>query len=392
MRTVSIKTGTRGHQARILHDLLRCGWEVEQVPQNARIPPNGMKLVLRTDELQIRIRIFAYKVTTSGRSKPHERRVEITTTVQNGLSTEPGYADVVLGVDLASKKYVGIDKRRLLIGGKTHNASSFFDLEGLSVAPGEMLVNPRAVTADVFESGVEYHAFFDAKRISEYLFNHREIHAGTYGLSGFFRGNRPIVACQLPTKIDSASAKGEAFVLYARHHPESLEEFDINLLDAVEKKEITRPKGKQITPEQLKRLQLACEESGVFGEQAVLMHERRRLKKLGHKEAAARVERVSLRSVSEGYDILSFEDDGKTPRYLEVKSTVGKSMVVDLSLGEWKAAKAYGKNYYIVRVLNVRNSPALHYFSDPFELEASGAITKSESGWRLDLRSASSLK
>lgn len=392
MGTVLIKTSTRGHQTRILHDLLRSGWKIEQIPQNCQIPTNGMKLVLRTDELQIHLRIFAYKVTTSGRSKPHERRVEITTTVKNGLSPEPNYADVVLGVDVDSGKYVGIDRRRLLIGGETHNASSFFDLEGLSVEPGKMLVNPRSVAADVFESGVEYHAFFDLRRISEYLFSHREIHAGAYGASGFFRGKRPIVECQFPVNIDSSKAKGDAFVLYARHKPMSLEKLDINLLCAIERKEFAGGGGRKITPEQLRRLQLACEESGVLGEQAVLIQERRRLKKLGHKDAATNVERVSLRSVSEGYDILSFEDDGKTPRYLEVKSTVGKSMVVDISLGEWKAAKAHREHYYIVRVLNVRDSPALTYFSDPVGLEASGAITKSESGWRLDLQSASSVE
>lgn len=333
----------------------------------------------------MKLRVFAYKVTTSGRSRPHERRVEITTTFRSGLSKSRGYGDVVFGVETSQGKYVGVDNRRLLLGGETHNASSFFDLEGLSVSPGDILVNPRNVAAGLFQGGVEQHAFFDASRISEYLFNHREIHAGSYAYEGLFSGAMSIKKKELPKLVERSIVSGQAFVLRAPKATLRHTRISSSLLKAIESNDFSRIKGRKITPEQLKKMQLAMEEIGIFGEQAVLTHERRRLTKLGHTEAARRVTRVSLKSVGEGYDIISFEDDGVTPRYLEVKATVGDGFVVDVSLGEWKAAKKWRDQYYLVRVLNARTSADLHFFRNPFCLCHDGLISRTPAGWRLDL-------
>ena len=142
---------------------------------------------------------------------------------------------------------------------------------------------------------------------------------------------------------------------------------------------------RRITPGDLKAIQAVCEEIGALGEQVVLNHERKRLRALGQSSAALRVERVSLRSVSEGYDISSFEDDGCTRRYIEVKATVGDGLIVDFSAGEWKAAKSFGIRYYVVRVRRVRTNPELLFFNDPCRLESQGLIERTPSGWRLDL-------
>jgi len=117
----------------------------------------------------------------------------------------------------------------------------------------------------------------------------------------------------------------------------------------------------------------------------VLIFERKRLKRLGFATQAAKVARVSLQSVGEGYDIISFEDDGVTPRYLEVKSTVGRGAVVDISRGEWRAAKRLRNRYYLVRVTDTKTLPTLHFVRDPFTLEEAGLVTKTEAGWKLDL-------
>src|SRR5207245_1933353 len=133
-------------------------------------------------------------------------RVEITTTYQSGLRPLKRFSDVVLGVDVTSRNYVGIDSRRLEIGGKKHNASSFFDLEGLSVKSGEKLINPRSTATPLFSSGIELHAFFDRSRLSEYLFNQRAIHSGLYAFGGPFSGRIPITQVALPPMINGDKA------------------------------------------------------------------------------------------------------------------------------------------------------------------------------------------
>src|SRR5438128_1384472 len=145
MANTPLQQETRGHISRLILDLLKCGWTLEAVPSHGRVPRNGLQLELKAGNLDVRLRVYVYKVTSSGRSRSHESRVEITTTYPGGLRKLKGFRDVVLGFDEESNTYVGIDMRRLRMGGRTHNASSFFDREGLSVSRGAMLVNPRRV-------------------------------------------------------------------------------------------------------------------------------------------------------------------------------------------------------------------------------------------------------
>ena len=202
MKKLHITTDNRGHLTAVIEDLIRNGWVVESIPEDGRIPRNGLKLILKLDDEELRVRVFTYKVTTSGRNRPHERRVEITTTYLSGLKKAPRYSDVVIGIDAATGKYVGIDGSRLKMGGKTHNASSFFDLEGLSGKTGELLINPRSVAGPLFPGGIEHHAFFDGSRLAEYLFNHRDIHCGLYTFGGSFTRH-----VALGSRVSSAMAR-----------------------------------------------------------------------------------------------------------------------------------------------------------------------------------------
>jgi len=377
---------TRGYLTRVLHDLVACGWTLSSAPENKRIPRNGAKIILKADEIELRLRIFVYKVTSSGRNLHHERRVEITTTYQSGLKPLKRFADIVIGLDETSGKYVGVDSRRLGLGGSTHNASSFFDLEGLSVKSGELLVNPRRASSDIFPNSIEFHAFFDGTRLSEYLVNHREIHSGSYTYSGAFNGKIKPKHIALPLIISDDKLAEDVFVLHAKT-PKPKRPIKTKQIEAVESNDFSAlPRSqRKITPEQLKQLLIICDEVGALGEQKVLVEERKRLIRLGHAPKANDVERVSLRSVGEGYDILSFEDDGRTLRYLEVKSTVGRSSFVDISRGEWAAARKYGEHYYLVRVTDVRKDGKLYYIKNPFLLESQGRVQKTETGWKLDL-------
>lgn len=373
---------SRGHMRNILEDILSVGWRIEELPADGALPRNGLKLILRTAVSEFRYRIFCYKVTTSGRGKPHERRVEITSTYLGNVAPEPGYADVILGIDYLSKRYVGIDAKRMMIGGSTHNASSFFDREGLDASENQVIVNPRRVVSNAFPNGVEYHAFFSGRRLIDYLFNAVEIHTGQTFRGVGVRGRyRKIILAQT---FDSRLFRGDAVVVTPKF-TNAVAAPPYELVEALEQNNWTLLKKKRITPEGLKQIQLACEEIGSLGEQLVLNHERERLKRKGHSHAASQVRRVSLLSVGEGYDIASFEDDGVTPRYIEVKATSGNGMCVDFSLGEWSAAKRLRSQYYIVRLTNVRGQPTLRYFRNPCALFAAGELGRTASGWQLDL-------
>ena len=196
------------------------------------------------------------------------------------------------------------------------------------------------------------------------------------------------VAC-LPLWQEAYSAYGDAFVMSSRikrlRHSGRVSE---RLIAAVEERDFSNIGRKKITPEELKKLLSHCDEIGVIGEQAVLVHERKRLSRLGFSDKANQVERVSLRSVGEGFDILSFEDDGVTKRYLEVKATSSNSALVDMSRGEWKAALRFGDRYYLVRVTRAKDAPQLFFVQNPYKLERQGLVTRTPTGWKVDLRRA----
>ena len=383
MHKTTLVPNQSGHISKVIHDLICWGWNVDSIPDLGKIPRNGLRLILRAKGQELKLRVFAYKATTSGRNRPHERRIEITTTYQGGLSRQRGFRDVVLGVDVDSGKYIGVDSRRLIMGGSTHNASSFFDLEGLSVKTAELLINPRPVASSLFPEGIEQHSFFDPSRLSEYLFNQQEIHSGRYAFQGAFSGTLRRRNISWPNTKDYL-AMGEAVVLFSSNESRrAMRRISPELVASVEQNDLT---GRKITPAQLKEIMSVCDEIGALGEQFVLAAERKRLRSRGLKEQANRVERVSLWSVGEGYDILSFEDDGVTKRYLEVKTTTVKGTLVDVSRTEWKAAQRFKEHYYLVRVINIRDSPTMFFIRNPSDLERRRLVVRTASGWRIDLR------
>jgi hypothetical protein len=386
MSEITLSADRRSYIPQVIRGLLCCGWTLESVPANGKIPRNGAKILLKANGFELRLRLFTYKVTGSGRGKTAERRIEITTTYGSGLTRSKAYLDIVLGVDPVSSVYVGVDPHRLALGGETHNASSFFDKEGLGVKPGQLLINPRRVVAKGFSDRIERHAFFDQSRISEYLFNHGEIHSGDYGQGGLFHEKLKMSKANLPRKISDHMATGDHFVLTSNARM-SKRPLTNSMIEAVEANDFTKIKGKKITPEGLKEIQSACEAIGALGEQFVLNEERRRLRKAGHLVASLNVERVSLRSVGEGYDIASFGDNGKSRRYIEVKTTVGVGFLIDISSGEWRAAKKYREEFYLARVINMRSSPKIFYICDPYGLSEKIGIEKTATGWKIDIKS-----
>jgi hypothetical protein len=71
-----------------------------------------------------------------------------------------------------------------------------------------------------------------------------------------------------------------------------------------------------------------------------------------------------------------------------LKLRLPQETVVDVSRTEWKAAKKFGKHYYLVRVINVRDFPKIFFIKDPIELERRGKVVKTAAGWRIELGAA----
>lgn len=383
----SVPLSSAGHQMRIVSGLLATGWTILKAPEHGQLLRNGQKYTLAAPGHEIKLRLFVYKVTGSGRSRPSERRIEITTTYNSGLIRARGYYDVVIGYSQETDTFVGVDPRRLKFGGNTHNASSFFDLEGITtISDNRLLILSRRANKSLFPGEIEYHAFFNHTKLAEYLFNFAEIHNGTYASSGLFsepgRFRKPKSS---PPNVKQNHLIGSDLVLSTVRKPQRTVVVNSRLVSAVENADHKKLKRAKITPEKLREILRHCEEIGALAEQFVVDGERRRLTRLGHAEAASKVQRISLTSVGEGYDIRSFEDDGESERFLEVKGTTGKSMTVDMSNNEWETAKQMKRKYYLVRVIHVKTSPQSIYYQNPAALESSGALTKLPTGWRVKL-------
>lgn len=106
---------------------------------------------------------------------------------------------------------------------------------------------------------------------------------------------------------------------------------------------------------------------GDRGEKLVIDLEQKRLIALGRKDLASKVERVSLKSDSFGYDIISYEENGDK-RMIEVKATkskVGKANFY-LTANELKTANEI-PNFYIYMVYEVtEETPKVWAIKNPF--------------------------
>lgn len=113
---------------------------------------------------------------------------------------------------------------------------------------------------------------------------------------------------------------------------------------------------------------------GKAGEEFALEFERWRLVQLGVGQLAERVEHVSVtRGDGLGYDLLSFEPDGRE-RFIEVKTTAyGASTPFFVSANEARFARDHEPSFHLYRLFEFRAAPRL------FELR--GAI---EQHCRLD--------
>lgn len=370
------------HVMRVIRDLSDVGWVPAQFPSGAQILPNRQLMELRTPHRSIRIRVSIYKVGDRGEAhRLDERRIEIMKTIASGLPRLRNWDDVVLGYDVVNDAYVGLDPRRLGLGGKTHNASS-------SVAPAALVAasNSRVLIRphETPSLGLEYRAIFRPQRLGEYLFNYKSIHDGLYRGDGLFSGHMrrhgrrgvwtlPSSSCRGPhlvlTQISSAIAKKRAV--------------PSTLVEAYEIEEVS--KLADLSPDELDGILRKCREVGDGGESFVYRHERRRLRGAGRGDLADKINWVSQKAVGKGYDIKSFEVNG-APRFIEVKATIRKSATFFMSSNEWKVATRLRSSYWIYRVVQALDGPRIAaILQDPIGAEKASNIIRVPDGWRVTI-------
>ncbi len=99
---------------------------------------------------------------------------------------------------------------------------------------------------------------------------------------------------------------------------------------------------------------------GLAGEELVVHYERWRLIQRGQERLADRIEHTSkVRGDGAGYDVLSFEEDGRE-RFIEVKTTAyAKETPFFISDGELKFANSHELDFRLYRVFEFRQAPRL---------------------------------
>lgn len=120
---------------------------------------------------------------------------------------------------------------------------------------------------------------------------------------------------------------------------------------------------------------------GLAGEEFVVQYEHWRLIQLGRPLLADRVDHVSKsKGDGLGYDVLSFETDGKE-RLIEVKTTTfGRDTPFFVSRGEVALSQSVADQFHLYRLFQFRSTPRLfdlpgpldrHCFLDPVSYKAS---------------------
>lgn len=373
------------HVLAVLRALLDSRWSVRHAPRGARLVRNGQLVLLRSKREDLRIRLFVYKVTGSGRGRPDERRIEITSTYQKGLRRLRSYRDIVLGYDADHRIFVGVDPVRIAHGGPTGNASSFFDQTGLSWSrSNEILIQQRA--ARLFQRAVEFHAFIKPPRLAEYLFNADSLHAGTYRGSGAYSGRIPLRHTRGRILVAQERTGGGLLELEGPAITRRLPTASSRLVSAYEQGNTRALRRRKISAADFEQVRRRLEENGRLGEEFAFRREKRLLRQAGKGGLAKRVRWVSLRSVGEGYDILSYTPAGQE-KLVEVKSTSGQARNFEMTENEWRVCCANRATYYVYRVTGVRGQPRVReVFRNLVDLEATGRITRSATGWLVRCR------
>ena len=118
--------------------------------------------------------------------------------------------------------------------------------------------------------------------------------------------------------------------------------------------------------EDFRKLQERKYEIGQLGEKYIVKYERQNLIKIGRNDLADKVRRISEEDIGAGYDILSFDINGKS-KYIEVKTTTGTGSTFELTANELHSAEKLGKQYWLYFVRDIGGTPKVTKISNPSE-------------------------
>lgn len=154
---------------------------------------------------------------------------------------------------------------------------------------------------------------------------------------------------------------------------ESFDEFTDLLIGSVGLSEaepvarvLTQRRGK-VSEEEFWERQVGRREASRRGEECIVEVEREALRKLGRKDLAGKVERVSPYDVGAGYDVLSFYPDGRE-KYIEVKASSGRMTTFEITAKEKAVAEECGEAYWLYLVQNLEDAPAVTTIQSPGQM------------------------
>lgn len=296
-----------------------------------KIAGNKINIDLKVGGHTLSYRILLFAVGEAGRSNPLERRVEITTTYNSGLSKLPNSVDVILGVEREKHLLVGIDSRRLDHGGTTHNASTFVYLPSFEKLDAGGWFSMQT-TSQLFAT--EYQVYFVPTFLLEYLKQHQSLH--TNGVANILAN----VSDAIVDQLDYFSTNGSKAKL----------SYDQQVEIAIKKMQVGR-----------------------VGESLVFQYEKKRLKNAGAKSLSEKVRWISQSQPYLGYDIATFSTKSED-EYIEVKSSVSTMRAFYFTANEMQIAKKRGDAYRLICVSNVMTQPLFKEIRNPMQAIEDGLL------------------
>ena len=138
----------------------------------------------------------------------------------------------------------------------------------------------------------------------------------------------------------------------------------------------TPPANRPMSQRELDERLIAQREMALLAEQHIVRIEQERLRTAGNDDLASGVYRISEEDVEAGFDVLSFEFDGRSRR-IEVKASAGPRERFFISRNELSKASEYGETYWIAWLSFSERLPdgqvEVNWFRNPtriLELEA----------------------
>lgn len=115
-------------------------------------------------------------------------------------------------------------------------------------------------------------------------------------------------------------------------------------------------------------LEARIQSLGMAGEEFVIRFETARLERSGNGRLASKIEHISrTRGDGLGYDVLSFETDGRE-RFIEVKTTkYGASTPFFVTMNELDVSQRSGQQFHLYRPFAFRRSPKLFIKQGPLD-------------------------